>query len=262
MAAPRLPSPVVVKPMADVVSSWIGHNLPPLSPSTLVKVLRKKRRHHQHVYQAGLNICSTPFTPDECMPGGFYGCELQHLLEWVTLYPDVDAVAFVDVPPNAWIAWFPTKFKASSLILHDAVPVIELLEYGVAHGWFSLHKYEERLMAWCASVGRTDMTAFLLKHGDYRYLCEYGDDAVCTAMKRGHTDWVTSVLTFFPNVSFPRTLDEAARRGNTAMVQLLIQHGTPASASALYIASTMRQAGAYRLLAETLAATPLSEVSG
>jgi hypothetical protein len=56
---------------------------------TLVKLLRTGRTHYDYTYTEGLNVCTQPWDDGHCTPGGLYACELRHLFDWISLYPDI-----------------------------------------------------------------------------------------------------------------------------------------------------------------------------
>ena len=80
-----------------------------LGPDTLVKVLRADRTHHGLTYVLGRNECLQPFNDQECADGGLYACRLVDLFYWISLYPDVDTVALVEVPLDAQTKWFDQR---------------------------------------------------------------------------------------------------------------------------------------------------------
>ena len=135
-------------------------SLTALGPNTLVKALKKDRTHHGLTYTLGRNTCPQPFNSQECEPGGLYGCKLKDLLHWVTLYPDIDTVALVEIPEDAQSAWFETKFKASSLVLTEFLP----LELALQHG-ADVHANDDEALRWASANGHLAVVQFLVEHG-------------------------------------------------------------------------------------------------
>ena len=84
------------------------------------KILREDLTHNGFTYQAGLNVDTEPFEPQERCYGGLYFSDLEHIAQY---FAYGDWVARVTLPPNArWIQEDADKFKADRVILSDLQP--------------------------------------------------------------------------------------------------------------------------------------------
>ena len=158
-----------------------------MDPSTLIKLLRTGRRHYDHTYTEGLNICPQPWNNEGCA-GGLYACELRHLFEWIHLYPDITEVAWVDVPADAHVARFDTKIKASRLILKGFMPIAEAIRHAIQAG-ADIHVHDVRK---ASSYGDTEIVRLLLQAGADVHA--HNDEALHIASFNGHTETVRLLL--------------------------------------------------------------------
>ena len=121
-------------------------------PDALIKLLRSGRTHHGYTYTEGLNICTQPWNDEECGSGGLYACELHHIFEWINLYPDITEVAWVDVPANTRVARFPTKIKASALVLTGFMPIEEAIRLAIQAG-DDVHFNDDQALRYASASG-------------------------------------------------------------------------------------------------------------
>ena len=152
-------------------------------PDALIKLLRTGRRHYDHTYTEGLNVCPQPWDDGHCTPGGLYACELRYLFVWIHLYPDITEVAWVDVPADAQVARFPTKIKASKLVLTGFMPIAEAVTLAIQAG-ADVHAYDDEALRWASEKGHLPVVEFLVKAGADVHA--YDDDALRWASERGH----------------------------------------------------------------------------
>jgi ankyrin repeat protein len=196
-----------------------------LSPNTLVKCLRSSHTHHGFTYKLGLNVCPDMFNREECRSGGLYGCRLKDLLLWISLYHDIDTVAIVEIPPTAQTAWFPTKFKASELIITRFIPLVEAVTLSLKHGG-DMHMHTDNTsLSWAVENGHLEVVRLLKEYGEK-------DDALILAAHNGHTGIVQFLIdpTTKP-ATFERICTRAATRGHIAIVKLLLDYGVVTSST-------------------------------
>ena len=152
-------------------------------PDVLIKLLRTGRRHYDHTYTEGLNVCTQPWNDEECEPGGLYACELRHLFAWINLYPDITEVAWVDVPADAHVARFDTKIKASALVLTGFMPIEEAIRLAIQAG-ADVHFNDDQALRWTSFYGHLSVVEVLVKAGANVHA---GNDAALRyASERGH----------------------------------------------------------------------------
>jgi hypothetical protein len=149
--------------MAPITRS-ITRSLAALGPDTLVKALRSDRTHHGYTYVLGLNTCPQPFNDNDYSDGGLYACRLKDLLLWVSLYPDIDTVAVVEVPEDAQRCELDTKIKASALVLTRFLPLLEAMELALQHG-ANVHADNDYALRWASDKGHLPVVQFLVQHG-------------------------------------------------------------------------------------------------
>jgi hypothetical protein len=154
-----------------------------LGPDTLVKVLKKDLTHNGYTYKLGRNDCVQPFNEVECGDGGFYGCRLKDLLSWVSLYPTSTYVALVDVPNDARIKWFNTKFKTSSLVLTRLLPLLDAMNLALRHG-ADIHAQSDAALRDASFYGHFTVVQYLVEKGADVHAND--DDALRTAARKGH----------------------------------------------------------------------------
>ena len=133
-------------------------------PDVLIKLLRTGRRHYDHTYSDGLNVCTQPWDDGHRTPGGLYACELRHLFAWINLYPDITEVAWVDVPDDAQVARFSTKIKASALVLTGSMPIEEAVTLAIQAG-ADVHANNDDALRWASENGHLSVVEFLVKAG-------------------------------------------------------------------------------------------------
>jgi Ankyrin repeats (3 copies) len=220
----------------------------------LIKVLRTSRTHHGYTYTEGLNVCTQPWDDGDCSPGGLYACELRHLFRWLSLYPDITEVAWVDVPADALVARFDTKIKASKLVLRGFMPIAEAARLALEAG-ADVHADDDQALRSASTYGHTEVVRILLKAGanvhalnDYalrwashnvntevvRLLLEAGadvhasdDEALRSVSASGHTECVRLLLNAGADVHAQddHGLRLASASGHTEVVRLLLQAG-------------------------------------
>jgi len=201
--------------MAPITRS-ITRSLAALGPNTIVKALRSDRTHHGYTYVLGLNTCPQPFNDRECADGGLYACHLKDLFHWVSLYPDIDTVAIVDIPEDAQCCEFDTKIKASALVLTRFLPLVYAMELAVQHG-----ADDDEALRWASANGHLDVVQFLVEVG------HADDEALHRASYNGHLAVVQFLVQHGADVHAlnDSALRWASARGHLAVVQFLVQHG-------------------------------------
>jgi len=195
-----------------------------LGPNTLVKALRSDRTHHGYTYVLGLNTCPQPFNDWECADGGLYACRLKDLLLWVSLYPDIDTVAVVEVPEDAQRCEFATKLKASALVLTRFLPLLEAMELALQHG-ADVHSDNDGALRWASENGHLPVVQFLVQHGADVH--SDNDGALRWASGNGHLPVVQFLVQHGANVHADNdwALRWASIKRHLPVVQFLVQHG-------------------------------------
>ena len=171
-------------------------------PDVLIKLLRTGRRHYDHTYTEGLNVCTQPWNDEECEPGGLYVCELRHLFAWITLYPDITEVAWVDVPADAHVARFPTKIKASKLVLTGFMPIEEAIRLAIQAG-ADVHFNDDQALRIASFYGHLPVVEVLVKAGADVHANH--DEALRYASSNGHLPVVEVLVKAGANIH-PLTL--------------------------------------------------------
>jgi len=161
----------------------VTRSLAALTPDTLVKALRADRTHHGYTYVLGRNECPQQFNDQECTNGGLYACRLEHLLLWVSLYPDIDHVAVVEIPEDAQRIEFATKTKASALVLTRFLPLTDAMDLAVRNG-ADVRAYNDSALREASSVGHLSVVKFLVAHGADVHV--YNDHPLQAASFSGH----------------------------------------------------------------------------
>ena len=133
-------------------------------PDDLIKLLRTGRRHYDHTYTEGLNVCTQPWDDGHCTPGGLYACELRHLFAWISLYPDITEVAWVDVPADAQVVRFSTKIKASALVLTGSMPISTAVGLAIQAG-ADVPADNDYALRWASKYGHLPVVEVLVKAG-------------------------------------------------------------------------------------------------
>ena len=193
-------------------------------PDALIKLLRTNRVHYDHTYTEGLNVCPQPWNDGHCTPGGLYACELRHLFEWITLYPDITEVAWVDVPVDAQVARFDTKIKASALVLTGSMPIAEAIRLALQVG-ADVHAEEDKALRWASARGHLPVVELLVKAGANVHAAD--DQALRWASKYGHLSVVEFLIKAGANV---HAVDDYALRwasqyGHLSVVEFLVKAG-------------------------------------
>jgi hypothetical protein len=257
-------------PLTRSLSAAIGSD-------TLVKVLKSDKTHHGHTYHLGRNDCTQPFNENH-EDGGLYGCRLKDLFKWISLYPDIDTVALIEIPEDAQVKWFDSKFKASSLVLKRFIPLLQALDLARQHG-SDIHTDNDYTLRMASLNGQFPVVQYLVEHGAnvhtalrgasigghlpvVQYLVEHGanihadhDIALCSAVEYGHVHVVRYLLEKGANVHANKDepLSWASANGCMPLVQLLLDAGACATDDALLkaalnghprIAYTLVRAGA------------------
>jgi len=195
-------------------------SLSALRPHTLVKALKANRTHHGYTYRLGRNVCPQPFNTDECVYGGLYGCRLEHLLIWASLYPDIDTVALVEIPEDAQTAWFNTKFKASSLVVTRFLPLRTALDIAVKNG-ADIHANNDYALRGASENGHLPVVQFLVEHGADIHAND--DEALRWASRYGHLPVVQFLVEHGANIhaNGDVALRVASEIGHLPVVQFL-----------------------------------------
>ena len=182
----------------------------------LIKLLRTCRRHYDHTYTEGLNVCTQPWR-NGWGSGGLYACELRHLFEWITLYDDITEVAWVDVPADAQVARFATKIKASALVLTGFMPIAEAVALAIQGG---ADVYTGDALCWASEHGHLSVVEVLVKAGA-------DDDALRKASENGHLPIVKLLVHAGADVHAvdDQALRFAYERGHLAVVKFLVKAG-------------------------------------
>ena len=139
-----------------------------------------------------------PFNPGECTEGGLYVCEPKHFFEWIDLYQDAAWVSYASIPEEAEKQVFPTKIKASSVVLHG--PLISLEDFiplAVKAG-ADVHAQEDEALRWASYNGHVAVVECLLKAGADVHARE--DEALRYASENGHVAVVECLLKAGANV--------------------------------------------------------------
>ena len=209
-------------------------------PDALIKLLRTGRRHYDHTYTEGLNICTQPWDDRHCTPGGLYACELRHIFEWITLYPDITEVAWVDVPADAHVARFDTKIKASALVLTGFMPIEEAVALAIQAG-ADVHFNDDQALRIASKNGHVAVVEFLLKAGADVHADD--NEALCWASYHGHLPVIEVVVKAGANVHAKNdyALRYASENGHLSVVKVLVKAGAnvhAGNAAALRYASS------------------------
>ena len=165
----------------------------------LIKLLRTCRQHYDHTYTEGLNVCAQPWK-NGWGSGGLYACELRHLFEWITLYPDITEVAWVDVPADAQVARFPTKIKASALVLTGFMPIEEAIRLAIQAG-ADVHFNDDQALRWTSFYGHLPVVEVLVKAGADVHANH--DEALRHASSNGHLPVVEVLVKAGANIHPP-----------------------------------------------------------
>ena len=207
-------------------------------PDALIKLLRTGRRHYDHTYTEGLNICTQPWNDEECGSGGLYACELRHLFEWITLYPNITEVAWVDVPADAQVAQFDTKIKASALVLTGFMPIEEAVTLAIQAG-ADVHAKNDYALRYASMYGNLPVVKVLVKAGADVHAAD--DDALRSASaSHADNDYALRRASMYGHLSIVKVLvkagadvhadnDYALRMasmyGNLPVVKVLVKAG-------------------------------------
>ena len=192
-------------------------------PDALIKLLRTGRRHYDHTYTEGLNVC-TQHWRNGWGSGGLYACELRHLFAWINLYPDIIEAAWVDVPVDAQVAWFPKKIKASKLILTGSMPIAEAVALAIQAG-ANDHANNDEALRWASRNGHLSVVEFLVQTGVNIHA--YNDYALRYASDYGHLAVVEFLVTAGADVHADNdyALRWASENGHLPVVEVLVKAG-------------------------------------
>ena len=204
----------------------------------IIKLLRTGRRHYDHTYTEGLNVCTQPWNDEECGSGGLYACELRHIFEWINLYPDITEVAWVDVPADAHVARFDTKIKASALVLTGFMPIEEAIRLAIQAG-ADVHAVDDQALRWASRYGHLSVVKVLVKAGADVHAAD--DDALRSASaSHADNDYALRRASMYGHLSIVKVLvkagadvhadnDYALRwasfHGHLAVVKVLVKAG-------------------------------------
>ena len=195
---------------------------PTTRPDALIKLLRTGRRHYDHTYTEGLNVCTHPWNDGHCTPGGLYACELRHLFAWIALYDDITEVAWVDVPADAHVVRFPTKTKATALVLTGFMPIATAVALAIEAG-ANVHTVDDQALRWASEHGHLSVVEVLVKAGADVHADD--DYALRWASFHGHLDVVEVLVKAGADV---HAVDDQALRfatGHLPVVEFLIKAG-------------------------------------
>jgi hypothetical protein len=192
-----------------------------------IKILKRDLTHHgytwkpESIHHLPENI---PFTR-ECAEGGLYVCEPKHFFEWIDLYQDVAWVSYASIPDQAEKQVFPTKIKASSVVLHG--PLISLEDFiplAVKAG-ADVHAWNDEALRLASYYGHVAVVECLLKAGADVHAGE--DQALRYASENGHVAAVECLLKAGANVHAQEdyALQWASRNGHVAVVECLLKAG-------------------------------------
>ena len=192
-------------------------------PHTLIKLLRTGRKHYDHTYTEGLNICPQPWTNEECAPGGLYACPLLHIFKWITLYPDITEIAWVDIPADAQVAWFKDNVKTSKLVLTGFMPMDDAIRLAIQAG-ADIHTENEYALRRACDNGYTNTVRLLLAAGANVHAAN--DEPLRYASHRS-PDIVRLLLNAGADVHALNddALFRASTNGRTSIVLLLLEAG-------------------------------------
>ena len=97
------------------------------------KVLTDNFTHHDYTYKIGLNVLQSKFDSNpDCAPDGFYVCELQDVVHWLTLHNNNKYIAEVELCPDSIVVPGHKKIKTNKLVLDSVVLIEDFLEqYGL-----------------------------------------------------------------------------------------------------------------------------------
>ena len=193
---------------------------PTTRPDALIKLRRTGRRHYDHTYTEGLNVCTQPWNDEDCGSGGLYACELRHIFEWINLYPDITEVAWVDVPANTHVARFDTKIKASALVLTGFMPIEEAIRLAIQAG-ADVHAVDDQALRYASQDGHLPVVEVLVTAGANVHAVD--DQALRFASERGHLPVVEFLVKAGANVHADNdsALRWASASGHLAVVQFL-----------------------------------------
>ena len=193
-------------------------------PDALIKLLRTGRRHYDHTYTEGLNVCTQPWNDEECGSGGLYACELRHIFEWINLYPDITEVAWVDVPADAHVARFDTKIKASALVLTGFMPIEEAIRLAIQAG-ADVHAVDDQALRWASRYGHLSVVKVLVKAGADVHADN--DRALRYASFHGHLSIVKVLVKAGADVHADNdyALRWASFHGHLSVVKVLVKAG-------------------------------------
>jgi len=220
------------------------------TPDTLVKLLCTGRKHYDHTYTEGLNVCTQPWDDRDCTPGGLYACELKDIFHWIGLYHDITQAAWVEIPADAKVVRFATKVKLSSLILTGIMPVEDAICLAIQAG-VNVHADNDQALRWASGHGHAECVRLLLDAGADVHV--HDDQPLFLASKNGHTECVLLLLQAGADVHayYDVALRTASCYGQAECVRLLLQAGADVHAgdnTALITASCYGHAECVRLL--------------
>ena len=192
-----------------------------------IKILRRDLTHHGYTWKPDSVHHlpeNNPFNTRECAEGGLYVCEPKHFFEWIGLHRDAAWVSYASIPDEAKKRVFPTKIKASSVVLHG--PLISLEDFIplAEKAGADIHAQEDQALRLASRNGHVAVVECLLKAGADVHARQ--DYALRYASRRGHVAVVECLLKAGANV---HAREDAAFRlasvnGHVAVVKLLKQY--------------------------------------
>ena len=193
-------------------------------PDTLVKILNANRIHNGFVYKEGLNVCTQPWNDIECYHGGLYACPLRHLFAWLPHFLDAASVAWVYVPQGAHRASYPTKIKASRLVLIGGMTLADAVAHALPLA--NLNDVSPHdMFAWAAICGHADIVRMLVDAG--WDIHSAGNSALARAEQSGSAAAVRILLDagVFSQVSINWVFRNASMSCHEDCMRLLLSRG-------------------------------------
>jgi hypothetical protein len=113
-----------------------------------------------------------------------YVCEPKHFFEWIGLYRDGAWVSYASIPEEAEKQVFPTKIKASSVVLHGTLISLEDFIPLALQAGANVHAREDIALRFASMHGHVAFVECLLKVGANVHAQE--DMALQVASENGH----------------------------------------------------------------------------
>ena len=191
-----------------------------------VKAIRRGRVHNNYTWKLGRNVCPQPWNAVDGFLGGFYICKLEHLLEWIDMFPDVEECALVSVPEGSLVAHYETSVKTNCVDVHEFLTLEDTVAYALSVGMFATPE----ALRWAAGAGHAYIVEMLLRAG----VDADAEDglALCWAATGGHFATVQMLAQSGANVRSDdnAALCAAAAHGHADVVDLLLDWDASARA--------------------------------